>query len=194
MRFLGLLAIFMLTCFAGFSQEKTNRDSISTDSVRLRNGKIVNIEAYAARFDPRKALFFSAILPGAGQVYNKKYWKVPLVYGGLLGLLAVVKYYDEGESKYKQQLFYNINNPTLTINGNPQSGFTTDQLRKIVDFARRNRDYFVALTGLMYILQMVDAHVDAHLKEFDLNPKLHVRIEPIYNPGNTFGAGITLRF
>ena len=78
--------------------------------------------------------------------------------------------------------------------GNPQSGFTTDQLRKIVDFARRNRDYFVILTGFMYILQMVDAHVDAHLKEFDINPKLHVRVEPAYMPGNAVGMGIAFRF
>ncbi|MBS1682598.1 MAG: hypothetical protein JST48_12870 [Bacteroidetes bacterium] len=189
----GLAAICLITCFAANAQElKKDTVKISTDSVRLKNGKMVNIEAYVARFNPRKALFYSAILPGAGQVYNKKYWKVPFVYGGILGMVAVVKFYNDGEAKYTQQLFYNINHPTA--GANPQSGFTTDQLRKIVDQTRRNRDYFMILTGFMYILQVVDAHVDAHLKEFDINPKLHVRIEPTYSPFCGIGTGLTFRF
>src|SRR5258706_9872309 len=78
---------------------------------RIGNRKVINIETYAKRFDPRKALFYSAILPGAGQAYNKKYWKIPLVFGGFWGLLAVVKYYDAAQLKYKNQLFDIINYP-----------------------------------------------------------------------------------
>jgi hypothetical protein len=160
--------------------------------VRLKSGKIVNIKTYAARFDPRKAMFYSAILPGAGQVYNKKYWKVPLVYGGLLGLISVVKFYDDLETKYKGELFYMLNNPNLPTY--PGTAITPTALRTAIDQARRQRDYFTILTGFMYILQMVDAHVDAHLKEFDLNPQLHVRIEPSMLPGNSVGMGLTIKF
>jgi hypothetical protein len=193
MRIVGLIAILSLTCFAGYTQD-TKKDStgLSSDSVRLKSGRVVNIRSYASRFDPRKALFFAAILPGAGQVYNKKYWKVPLVYGGLLSLLAVVKFYNDGEVKYKGELFYMINNPGLQYY--PGTTVTTETLRRTVDLARRQRDYFIALTGFMYILQMIDAHVDAHLKEFDLNPQLHVRIEPQFSPANGIGAGLTFRF
>lgn len=198
----GLLITVLLISFCCGAQE-IKKDSLSespkdttglaNDSIRMRKGnKIVSIESYAKRFDPRKALFYAAILPGAGQAYNKKYWKIPLVYGGLLGLLAVVKFYDDAEVKYKSQLFYNINNPNITYN--PVSGGTTAQLRTIVDQARRQRDYFSIFTGLFYILQMVDAHVDAHLKEFDLNPKLHVRIEPTMSPSQGVGMGLTLKF
>ena len=177
------------------SQAQVKADStvgLSSDSVRLKNGKVVNIRSYAARFDPRKAMFYSAILPGAGQIYNKKYWKVPLVYGGILGLVAVVKFYNDAEVKYKDQLFYLLNNPNVLL----YPGTSNDQatLRRVVDQARRQRDYFAILTGFMYILQMVDAHVDAHLKEFDLNPQLHVRLEPSVMPGNALGMGLTLRF
>ncbi len=205
MRYSGLLLILILHSLAGLAQEvKKNKDTIAkkdtssllTDSITMKSGKnVVSIESYAARFDPRKALFYAAILPGAGQAYNKKYWKMPLVYGGFWGLILIVKFYNDNEIKYKDQLFYNINNPiTTATNGNPVSGLSTDQLRTIVDQARRQRDYFTIITGFFYILQMVDAHVDAHLKEFDLNPKLHVRVEPRFNPGQGIGMGLNIRF
>ncbi|MBI1767517.1 MAG: hypothetical protein HY015_06125 [Bacteroidetes bacterium] len=193
MRSVSVFAILLLTCFAGRAQEtKKDTTGLSSDSVRLKNGKVVNIRSYASRFDPRKAMFYSAILPGAGQAYNKKYWKVPLVYGGLLGLIAVVKFYNDGEAIYKEELFYLINHPTLKFY--PGTLRTPESLRRTVDQARRQRDYFIILTGFFYILQMVDAHVDAHLKEFDLNPQLHVRIEPSYTPASGVGMGLTLRF
>ena len=125
-------------------------------------------------------------------MYNKKYWKVPLVYGGLLGLIAVVKFYNDQQILYKKELFYMLDNPTLQYY--PGTFITTTALRTAIDQSRRQRDYFTILTGFMYILQMVDAHVDAHLKEFDLNPQLHVRLEPSMLPGNSVGMGLTLKF
>ena len=194
MRIVGLFAILWLTCFAGRAQDvkKDSTSGLSSDSVRLKSGRVVNIRSYAARFDPRKAMFFAAILPGAGQIYNKKYWKVPLVYGGFVGLLLVVKFYSDKEIQFKKELFYLINHP-----GTPTYPNTTHDeatLRRVVDLARRQRDYFLIFTGVFYVLQMVDAHVDAHLKEFDLNPNLHVRVEPQYSPMNGIGAGLTFRF
>lgn len=199
MRTVGLFAILWLTCFASYAQDvKKDTTELSPDSVYLKGGKkVVSIESYAKRFDPRKALFYAAILPGAGQAYNKKYWKIPLVYGGLWGLIAVVKFYSDAEVKYKNQLFYSINNPTLLAYpgiSTITNGDLIPKLRTVVDQARRQRDYFTILTGFFYILQMVDAHVDAHLKEFDLNPKLHVRIEPSIGAGQSLGMGLTLRF
>ena len=192
MRTTGLFAILWLTCFAGLAQGKRDSTELSNDSVRLKNGRIVSIQSYAKRFDPRKALFYSAILPGAGQIYNKKYWKVPLVYGGLAGLLVVVKFYNDGVVQYKKELFYLINNPDKPYY--PNTLHDQESLRRAVDLGRRQRDYFIILTGFLYILQMVDAHVDAHLKEFDLNPKLHVRLEPSYTPASGAGMALTLRF
>ncbi|MBS1487035.1 MAG: hypothetical protein JST43_05555 [Bacteroidetes bacterium] len=203
MRFVLFCLLLSWGCIPGWGQE-TKKDSViqsrdsvvratESDSVFIKRGKKkISVEAYTKRFDPRKALFFSAILPGAGQAYNKKYWKIPLVYGGLISLVAVMKYYNDGEDRYKQQLFYNINHPGITYN--PISGATTANLRTVVNFAQRQRDYFAILTGMFYILQIVDAHVDAHLKEFDINPNMHVRIEPSMLPTGTAGLGITLLF
>ncbi len=179
-----------------FAQE-TKQDTLHTfspDSLSSKKGlKIISIENYSQRFDPRKAMLYSAVLPGTGQAYNKKYWKVPLVYGGLLGLISVVNHYQVLNTKYRNELF-------ILLNTGQQSptGLTEAQLRSNIDQARRQRDYFLIFTGFFYLLQMVDAHVDAHLKEFSLNPKLKVRIEPaiennVYT-GSTAGIAIKFKF
>jgi len=203
MRIAGLFFVLFLLFVNGWAQE-IKKDSVSEsqnervdlliDSTKKGKRKVVSIETYAKRFDPRKALFYSAVLPGAGQAYNKKYWKIPLVYGGLWGLLAVVKYYDGLQLKYKNQLFEIINYPDKPLYPGISNAEVEKQLRSAVDSYRRQRDYFMILTGFFYILQMVDAHVDAHLKEFDLNPKLHVHLEPSFSPAQGIGMGLTLRF
>jgi hypothetical protein len=202
MRVAGLFFALLLFFVRGQAQEikKDSTDSqnengdLPNDTTIRLGKKVVTIETYAKRFDPRKALFYSAILPGAGQAYNKKYWKIPLVYGGFLGLLYVVKTYDDYETKYKNQLFEIINYPDKQLSPVITNAELEKQLRSVVDSYRRQRDYFIILTGFFYLLQMVDAHVDAHLKEFDLNPKLHVSIEPRISPMQGIGAGLTIRF
>jgi hypothetical protein len=198
MRFWFLVLIVCSSVESLAQEEKsvmTDSTAILSDSVLIRKGrKIYSVESYAARFNPRKALFYAAILPGAGQIYNKKYWKVPLVYGGFLGLLAVVKFYNDAEIKYSNELY-------TTISAGLQKsvqGHTVENLRTAVDLARRQRDYFTIITGFFYILQMVDAHVDAHLKEFDINPRLKVKLEPSmqnnYYVGTAYGMAVTFKF
>ena len=158
----------------------------------------VLLKSYATRYSPRKALLYAAIVPGLGQIYNKKYWKLPLVYGafGYMGYWA--GRYQEGYKKYKVQLFYNIENGLGENALNPESGFSTSYLRTVVDRFRRERDFMIILLGAMYVLQIVDAHVDAHLKEFDLNPNLQVSIEPMVeqNPiaGRNGGVSLLIKF
>lgn len=187
-----ILLAFNITL--SFAQEQTD----STKNLTLidtvgQNKRVETIESYAKRFDPRKATLYAAVMPGLGQVYNKKYWKVPLVYGGFGFLIYVVDIYQDQYLLFRKDLFYVINT------GNPsETGYTEDQLRTLVSRSRRERDYFIILTGIWYLLQMVDAQVDAHLKEFDLNPKLQVRIEPIIEnsllTGRSSGFSVKLRF
>lgn len=187
-----ILLAFNITL--SFAQEQTD----STINLTLidtvgQNKRVETIESYAKRFDPRKATLYAAVMPGLGQVYNKKYWKVPLVYGGFGFLIYVVDVYQDQYLLFRKDLFYVINT------GNPsETGYTEDQLRTLVSRSRRERDYFIILTGIWYLLQMVDAQVDAHLKEFDLNPKLQVRIEPIMEnsllTGRSSGFSVKLRF
>jgi hypothetical protein len=165
---------------------------MAQDSLRVANDSLqmdavpdtVALKSYAARYDPRKALLYAAVVPGLGQIYNKKYWKLPLVYGGFFGIGYAINFYQQNYKEYKVQLYYNLDhgleddNDLNTDQKTNPSGYTTGQLRTIVDKSRRERDFWVIMMGAMYILQMVDAHVDAHLKEFDLNPNLRVSIQP----------------
>lgn len=170
------------------------------DTLLIENTKdTVELKSYATRYDPRKAILFAAVLPGLGQVYNKKYWKLPLVYGGMAAAGYAINFYNTGYKKYKSQLFYNLEtNPGNESAQHPTSKFTTSQLRTITNKYRRERDFMVIIMAGVYILQMVDAHVDAHLKEFDLNPNLHVRLEPTWENdmimGQTKGVALKFRF
>jgi len=176
--------LFLAASIAHGQQVLGERDTVAIDAVDVPQvEQAAPISSYAQRFNPRKALLYAAVLPGSGQIYNKKYWKLPIVYGGFFGGIYLVSFYQEQHARFRKDLFELINDPTAT---NP-NGFTQDQLRSLIDKARRERDYFFVLTGLWYILQMVDAHVDAHLKEFDLNPKLKVSIEPHMERNNMLG-------
>src|SRR5690606_3197779 len=91
----------------------------------------VLIESYAQRFNPARASLLAAVLPGLGQVYTKKYWKLPLVYGGFAGIGYGLNFYQELYKDYKRQLFYIIE----TGEGHSPEGFTEDQLRPAIDKA-----------------------------------------------------------
>lgn len=199
-----------VVCF-GQAEAKTDSTKLKKTADSIQSVELKNKLAFVAkRFDPRKALLFSAILPGAGQVYNKKYWKLPFVYGGFFLTVSVVSFYHKNHTIFKNQLFAAINYPNSTgvavvtednlLAASPKQlvGFTKQQLEDLTNRARRNRDYFLIITGFVYLLQMVDAHVDAHLKEFKINPTLRVKLEPRfeqnYFAGNNAGMALVFKF
>lgn len=177
MKFVLAIVTFFLLSTRLMAQDSLT--VISEDTITVGTGDTVLLKSYATRYDPRKALLFAAVAPGSGQIYNKKYWKLPLVYGGFFGIGYAINFYQGNYRTYKEALFFNLDNG-LTNDGDLHegTGYTTSQLRTIVDKSRRERDFWVIMMGAMYILQMVDAHVDAHLKEFDLNPTLKVSLRP----------------
>lgn len=201
MRGAGIIGILLFTVSFCFSQE-VKRDTVSgsgnlADTTIIENRPVEKMESYALRYDPRKAMLFAAVLPGMGQAYNKKYWKMPLVYGGFGALIYGTSLYQGLYLRFKTDLFTLINDPTSNGGFSPDN-LTKDQLRSVVDRTRRERDFFIILTGFFYLLQMVDAHVDAHLKEFDLNPKLQLTVEPTLENnlmiGRSTGLTLTIKF
>jgi hypothetical protein len=214
-----------LPAFAQDTTRQTPPDSTSAldpnDSIVVRkNGKVQTIESYAAQYDPRRAILLAAVFPGAGQIYNKKYWKLPLVYGGFAGIGYAVWWNQGRYEVYRKGLFSLLNEPAnpvvdpntgLTKYGNQVIGgkvyypvpgtsgvLSLDVARTAVNQYRRDRDFSVIMMFLFYAMQMIDAHVDAHLKEFDLNPQLKVSIDPTIDQnafiGRSTGFGITLKF
>jgi hypothetical protein len=153
------------------------------------------------RDNPRRATIYSAILPGAGQVYNRKYWKVPLVYAAI-GIPAYLFFYNKS---WYQKCQYAL---VVTINGSTGDSLTkvapelqpfvrTDDQAGIItyrDSFRKDQDYSVLFFMLFYALNIVDATVDAHLKDFNVNSDLSFQLKPMILPGPTPSAGVTVAF
>jgi hypothetical protein len=141
---------------------------------------------------PAKAAFYSAVLPGLGQAYNKKYWKIPIVYIGLgIGIYSYTwnqgKYHNYRD-EYKRRLAGTAD-PNHAIYG----GKSDDWVIRGQKFHQRNRDLSALITAGIYILNIVDANVDAHLMQFNVNDNLSVKpdlnqneIDYKYNYGLTF--------
>lgn len=183
------LLVFMISAKQGRAQDETILMADSSEWSREGQEVSTVIPAYV----PRKALLLSAIMPGLGQAYNGKYWKMPFVYGGFIGFGYMISYYNEFYNTFKYELFRSIEDPSFV----PPSGASNSQLRSLVDRARRERDYMIVLTGLFYFLQIADAHIDAHLREFDLNPGLQVKMTPSFEGmpgGQSIGMGIAIKF
>jgi hypothetical protein len=149
----------------------------------------------------RRATLYSAILPGAGQFYNKKYWKIPLVYAAI-GIPAYLYFQNKqiyNQAQYALVVTINQSGPDSMGKVSPNflplvlSGNTT-AIINVRDEARKDQDYSVLFFLLFYGLNILDATVDAHLKDFNVNSDLSFRIKPMIMPGPTPSAGITLAF
>lgn len=141
---------------------------------------------------PRKALIFSAVIPGLGQAYNKKYWKIPVVYTAI----GTTTYFFTSNNKlykdYKQAYINKTDEDPATIDNFPY--YNETQIRELQDYYRRFRDLNIILTGLFYTLNIVDAYVDAHLTTFDVSDNLTMNIQPalILSANKKPAAGLTL--
>ncbi len=146
--------------------------------------------------DPTKAVLYSALFPGLGQIYNQKYWKLPIVYGGFLGFVYAITWngrmYNDYTKAYKaimsDDYIANKNDYINLFSGgsgvDPSKWNATElnsyrnAIRNRRDFNRRNRDLSIIGAIAMYALCMIDAYVDAQLYDFDISPDLSFRVEP----------------
>lgn len=119
----------------------------------------------------------SLVLPGLGQVYNKKYWKVPIIYAGLAGSLYFAFQEKEQFSNFKEAYIKRIDNDPNTVD-TKYKNYSNENMLSLIDFHRRNRDLLFVASGIVYALNVVDAAVDAHLYYFDLSDDLSASIRP----------------
>ena len=148
----------------------------------------------------KRAAIFSAALPGLGQAYNSKYWKIPIIYAGF-GVIGYFIYTNNDQYQvYKEAYIYVANGETYEID-NPYVGkYTQSQLQQGMDYYRRNRDLSIIIAGLWYTLNILEAYVDAHFFTYDISEDLSMHLGPAVTPTAgirqdfTPGIKISLKF
>lgn len=203
-----LLFVFLYIAQNFFSQISPNdtirvenrpTDSISATVSKSEAEIITDIElANAApqkpKFSPIKAGLYSAVLPGLGQVYNKRYWKVPIVLGAIGTGVGFIVYNDRRYKRYRNAFVAELNGVPHEFSERPL--YDKEVLGSIQDQVKRERDYAIAITGLVYILGIVDAVVDAHLYDGRKDPDLALKPTLIFdNHGTQLArAGLSLNY
>lgn len=148
---------------------------------------------------PRKATLYSVILPGLGQIYNRKYWKLPIIYAGF-GVMGYFIYFNtDNYLTYKSAYIESVNGD---LNGNYASlvnKYSASELLSATEYYRRNLEISILITTVWYILNIVDAAVDAHLYTYNVTDNLSLRITPdLLPPARAFriqpGIKLSLRF
>lgn len=127
---------------------------------------------------PKKATYL-AFVPGLGQIYNKKYWKLPIVYGGFAALIYSVTFYQKQYDEVRQAVL--DRNAGLKLADPTLEPLDIANLTSLRDFYRENRDLSWIGIGGLYALQIIDAAVDAHLQEFDVSENLSLKWQPDYH-------------
>ena len=157
--------------------------------------------------DPQKSLWYAFIFPGAGQIYNRSYWKLPIVYGGAVGLVYGIswnnRYYKEYAQAYRDIMDSDPNTKSyenlLPYGTDPNSSYAQNLMKNKHNTYRRYRDLCIVGAVAFYALTIIDAYVDAQLADFDISPDLSMRVRPtLLVTENTqkpsFGVGIGFNF
>jgi hypothetical protein len=191
-------SILFILCllFSGFIAAQT------TDSLSVKNteGLIVDQTIVKEPYDPlrpSRAAFYSAVLPGLGQAYNKRYWKIPIIYAGMAaGVYFHIKNdkdFDRFRNAYKRRLagftddeFYGDGETPIISN---------ERLINAQETAQKNKDVSIIVALAFYLVNIVDANVDAHLRQFNVSEDLSIspnfEIDPIRVQAN---YGLSFKF
>ena len=181
------MALFLCSS-KSFAQKVTSNDSITT------------MKPVIHKKNPRTATLLSFALPGSGQLYNGKYWKAPIVWGGLIGLALLAidqqKMYDKSNADIAS-----LETDTSSLfkpKTDPESQSKLIQYSADADYYRRNRDFSWLGFAALYMYQVVDACVDAHLSEFDMSDNISAKISPYIKGNNLYnyhsGISFTMKF
>jgi len=203
-----LLLFPVLFSLAQEGQKESPKDSVPQNSKKQK----ITVEGKVEKkrinpLAPSKAAFYSAVLPGLGQAYNKRYWKIPIVVGAIGVGIYAYKYnddlYDRFRTAFKRRNagftddeFYDVNGSGI-VPGNPD--LSDSALQDGQERYQRDRDLALVITLALYALNIIDANVDAHLKQFNVDDDLGLDIKPYleYNPivgDPNYGVALTIKF
>lgn len=219
---LGSLLLAILFPQNSFAQT-LNKDSLTTQTAvpdstvaavmaAADSLPVPGMELPAFKPNPAKAVIYSAIFPGLGQIYNRKYWKLPLVYGAFMGCAYAISWNNRNYSDYSQAYMDimsedpETNNSWINFlpaNADPEQYIEDtnfkESLKSRKDYFRRYRDLSIIITVGVYFITMIDAYVDAQLFDFDISPDLSLRVEPTMTQptrysSRTYGLNCSIKF
>lgn len=193
------ITFFLILCSLFHNVLFAQKDTavIKGNDIIIKGKEVIKIKDTVSPYNPNKAIVRSAILPGWGQITNKKYWKLPLVYGAL-GVTAGIffrniKQYKDAKSAYilakdnDPTNDYLIKQPYFSVKDQPE------RIRTFRNEVRQNVDYTVLVFLIFWGLNVADAAVDAHLKTFDVSDNLSFQFKPGYSPlANTNGLSLVM--
>ena len=213
-----LLLFFAFLLFhSGFSQEEKEKQNTKQPQQTKEVDSIAqNMEREGVTFEevkkkkeinplgPSKAAFYSAILPGLGQIYNKRYWKAPIVWGAIGTGIYVYSYnnteYRRARNAYKRRLAGFTDDEFYDLNGDGNGpDLTSEALQEAQENTQRDRDLALVITIALYALNIIDANVDAHLKQYNVSDDLavdfnpYLDINPFTNQPN-YGMAMVIKF
>ncbi len=179
------LAFFAIFCFSLlFLSGQTFAQYTDTTATPIN----VDVESYSEtvsssipkQHSPTKATLMSTVLPGLGQAYNKQYWKLPIIYTGaaLVTYFAVDNY--RGAQKFLKEYKYRINGDSVNFNPN-YLNYSADNILNLYNAYQRNFELSLIIGGVIYLFNILDAYVFAHLFTFDLNEDISMQFTPIIN-------------
>lgn len=193
----------IIIAFAFLASVCPNINAQNVDSTRVTQKKTPSVVKQKTTVEdsfpnPKRALMWS-IIPGGGQIYNKKlaWLKLPIVYGALGTGVYFINFTSGEYNRFKLAYSQKVNNETITVEGIPQT-VTAERLKQIRDGRFREVQEAYILTTVAYLLAGIEAFTAAHLAHFDVKDDLSMHIKPSFEPvpmqGNAVGIGIQIRF
>jgi len=196
--------ILIMVLLLGGSMAYAQKEEVATmpsDSVQVAvmQNNLNKITWNTDPLSPAKAAFYSAVIPGLGQIYNKSYWKVPLVYAAIgtpiYFYIQNSKEYDRYLTAYKRRQQGYTDDEFYGNSSTGQPLLSTDGLRRGIQFYRRNKELSILIGIGMYALNVIEANVDAHLKQFNVDERLSLEpyIHTDYLTQPQFGLTLTYK-
>jgi hypothetical protein len=179
-QFLRIFLIVFFCCFYSFSIFAQQSDSAlieMTEEIQPIDTDTPQTEKPVKIHSPKRAAWMSAVLPGLGQGYNRKYWKIPIVYAGFAGTTVGIVLNFNQYKVYRDEYRYRLNNDGDKQNSDLQ-GYGDENINALKQNYQRNMEIFILVTAAWYLINILDAVVDAHLMSYDISDNLTMHIVP----------------
>lgn len=195
------LAFILVICVALSNIVSASASTLQNDSIYVETSLdslqfVLNedsVETYVStstfKPDAQKAVWLATIVPGLGQIYNRQYWKVPIIYAGTLGLVYGITWNDRMYVDYRKGYvdlmdgnpntnYFDYLLPEGVVLDDSNRDYYTRTIKTRLDTYRRNRDLCIIATAVLYLLSIIDAYVDAQLFDYDISPDLSLQVAP----------------